>query len=176
MADIISSNLSDDDKNSWRTDPRVFRALDKEFNFNLDVCASDANHLCEYYLTKENDALRKNWSHYADPLGNDHAFCNPPYSRGMIKEFMLKAIEQKKHYVTTVFLVPATLDAKWLPLDHVSEIRIITGGRLSFLHPVENKKINGSTKGSMIVIFRPSINPLNIKLIDRDELLKQGEN
>ena len=34
-----------------------------------------------------------------------------------------------------------------------------------------NKKVNGNTKGSMFVIFRPSKMPLNIRLVDRNELL-----
>jgi len=71
-------------------------------------------------------------------------------------------------------LVPATLDAQWLPVNDISEIRIITGGRLSFYHPITNKKVSGNTKGSMFVIFRPSKMPCAIKLVDRDELLALG--
>ena len=165
MSDIIASNLESDYKNSWGTDPLVFDALNKEFNFDLDAAASDENFKCSRYLTISDDALSINWSTYYKC-----AWINPPYGRGYIKKFMNKCIEQKAKGVTSVMLVPSTLDAQWLPIDDISEIRIITGGRLSFIHPITGKKIAGNTKGSMIVIFRPSKMPLSMRLIDRDEL------
>ena len=96
---------------------------------------------------------------------------NPPYGRGMIKKFMYKCIEQKEKGVTSVLLVPATLDAQWLPIDEISEIRIITGGRLTFIHPKTGKSVAGNTKGSMFVIFRPTKMPCSVRLIDRNELV-----
>ena len=181
MSDLISSNLSDDDKNSWRTDPRVFNALNDEFNFDLDAASSDKNYLVHkdegVHLTKEDDALTCDWSKLELYYNGSGVFCksawiNPPYGKGMIRKFMDKCIEQKERGVTSVLLVPATLETKWVPISEISEIRIFTGGRLSFYHPITNKKINGNTKGSMLVIFRPSKNPLSIRLIDRDELLR----
>jgi len=178
LSDLINSDLSDDEKNSWRTDPLVFGAMDKEFNFCLDAAASKDNHKCKWYHSKESDALSLDWSESMDRYDRSYTqkisrtvWINPPYGRGYIKKFMHKCIEQKAKGVTSVMLVPSTLDAQWLPIDDISEIRIITGGRLSFFHPETNKKINGNTKGCMFVIFRPSKMPLNIRLIDRDELL-----
>ena len=174
MSDLISSELSDDMKNSWGTDPLIYDAMNAEFNFDLDAAASHKNTLCDTYLTKRDDALAVDWSLIECGFIDEHVrtvWINPPYGRGMIKLFINKCIEQKGKGVTSVMLVPATLDAKWLPIQSVSEIRIITGGRLSFYHPRANKKIAGNTRGSMFVIFRPSKMPLNIRLIDRDELL-----
>ena len=173
MSDIISSDLSDDLKNSWGTDQRVFDALDKEFNFDLDAAASKANAKCNNYLTIDDDAISQNWAAILSDfrLKNKNVWINPPYGRGMIKKFMQKAIEQKVKGVTSVLLVPATLDAQWLPINEISEIRIITGGRLTFIHPELGKSVAGNTKGSMIVIFRPSKMPCVVRLIDRDELI-----
>jgi len=172
MADLISGNLDADMKNSWRTDPEVFKALNREFNFSIDVAADPINSLCEHWYSALHDALTNDWAEMLMQIElHMSAFCNPPYGRGMIEKFMQKAIEQKHKGVTTVMLVPATLDAQWLPVNDISEIRIITGGRLSFYHPINNKKVNGNTKGSMFVIFRPSIMPCVVRLIDRNELL-----
>ncbi len=173
MTDYISSDLDKDSKNSWSTDPVVFNALDREFDFRLDAAASDSNYKCDDYLTKEDDALTVDWSLGIPLYGS--VFINPPYGRGYIKKFMYKCIEQASKGVTSVMVVPATLDAQWLPIDKISEIRIVTGGRLSFYHPETNKKINGNTKGTMFVIFRPTKMPLSIRLIDRNELLEQGQ-
>lgn len=170
MSDLISSDLNDDMKNSWGTDPMIFNAMNKEFNFSLDAAASDSNHLVENYLTKYDDSLSVDWS----ACGYKSAWINPPYGKGLIKRFMAKCIEQKYKGVTSVLLVPATLDAQWLPINSISEIRIITGGRLSFYHPITNKKVNGNTKGSMFVIFRPSNMPCSIRMVDRNELIELG--
>ena len=173
VSDIISSNLDTDLKNSWRTDPLVFNALDREFNFSLDAAASSENKLVSYFFSQKDDALKQDWFNAMPKYtGNKNVWINPPYGRGMIKAFMQKAIEQKNLGVTTVMLVPATLDAQWLPISETSEIRIITGGRLSFYHPTTDKKVNGNTKGSMFVIFRPSKMPCVTRLIDRNELLE----
>jgi len=178
MSDLISSDLDDDIKNSWGTDPVIFNAMNKEFNFSLDAAANDDNHKCDWYLTKEDDSLSMDWAIAIQ----DHAsvretavWINPPYGKGFIKKFMQKCIEQKAKGVTSVLLVPATLDAQWLPISDISEIRIVTGGRLSFYHPISGKKINGNTKGSMFVIFRPSKIPCFIRLVDRNELINQGQ-
>jgi phage N-6-adenine-methyltransferase len=144
----------------------VFDAIDNEFNFGLDAAASNDNHKCETYMTKDQNALMMDWS-----FNSKSVWINPPYGRGMIKPFMQKAIEQKAKGVTSVLLVPATMEAKWLPINQVSEIRIITGGRLSFYHPTTKKIVAGNTKGSMLVIFRPSSMPCFLRMVDRDELL-----
>ena len=178
MADLISSDLDFDMKNSWGTDPVIFNALNAEFNFSLDAAASDKNYLVPNYLTKEDDALLVDWCQdmRMNKSANLNAWCNPPYGKGYIKQFFNKAIHEKAKGVTSVFLVPATLDAQWLPINEISEIRIVTGGRLSFYHPVTNKKVDGNTKGSMFVIFRPSSMPLSIRLVDRNELIALGTN
>lgn len=174
MPDLISSDLDEDMKNNYGTDPLIFNAMNKEFDFCLDAAASDKNNKCGYFFSKEDDALSINWSIGLLLLQMRPVWINPPYGKGCIKKFMDKCVEQKEQGVTSVMLVPATLDAKWLPIESISEIRIITGGRLSFYHPITDKKVNGNTKGSMFVIFRPSKMPCSIRLIDRDELLKIG--
>jgi hypothetical protein len=50
----LFSSRSDD----WSTPPNVFDALDKEFNFGLDVCASKENAKCKLYYSKEVSAGR----------------------------------------------------------------------------------------------------------------------
>lgn len=169
MSDYISSTIDVDKKDSWGTDPVIFKAMNEEFRFTLDGAASEENSLCESYFTINDDALNQDWSEHKN------VWINPPYSRGNIKKFMNKASEEAKKGVTSVLLVPATLDAQWLPITDISEIRIITGGRLSFFHPETRRKISGNTKGSMFVIFRPNRQYLNIRLVDRDALYAKGK-
>ncbi len=175
--DYISSDLNADMKNSWGTDPVIFNALNKEFDFSLDAAANHKNNkVPNNYLTKDDDALTVNWHDAILNVTskNLNVWINPPYGKGYIKKFMQKCIKKKEIGVTSVLLVPATLDAQWLPIDQISEIRIVTGGRLSFYHPETNKKVNGNTKGSMFVIFRPSKMPCVIRMVDRNELINLG--
>jgi len=177
--DYISSDLDTDMKNSWGTDPVIFNAMNKEFNFSLDAACSAMNSkVPRCFLTKEDDALSYDWHRKMTVYNqtNLNVWINPPYGKGYIKKFMQKCIEQKELGVTSVLLVPATLDAQWLPIADISEIRIVTGGRLSFYHPITRKKVNGNTKGSMFVIFRPSKMPCVIRMVDRNELIKLGTN
>lgn len=51
------SSASDD----WTTPKDFFDELDKEFCFTLDPCASESNHKCEKFYTKEQDGLLKDW-------------------------------------------------------------------------------------------------------------------
>ena len=44
-----------------RTPKDIWYQLSKEFNFTVDACASNKNHLIAKYWTKENSALDKNW-------------------------------------------------------------------------------------------------------------------
>lgn len=53
----IYSSESDE----WTTPKALFEELDAEFNFTLDPCSTEENHLCDLYYTKETDGLKKDW-------------------------------------------------------------------------------------------------------------------
>lgn len=53
----VFSSKSDE----WETPQSLFDRLNKIFCFELDVAASDANHKCEKYYTKEQNALNLPW-------------------------------------------------------------------------------------------------------------------
>ena len=45
----------------WDTPQDLFDTLDAEFHFDLDPCATDQNHKCGTYFTKEDNGLEKSW-------------------------------------------------------------------------------------------------------------------
>lgn len=45
----------------WSTPEEVYETLNKEFHFTLDPCATDENHKCLKYYTKEQDGLSISW-------------------------------------------------------------------------------------------------------------------
>lgn len=128
----------------WATPQHVFDELNREFNFTLDVCASDINFKVDRYFTREQDALNKVWEGVC--------WMNPPYGR-TIGLWMKKALETSLQGTTVVCLVPARTDTAWWH-DYAmkGEYRLLRG-RLKFVQP------NGEAKDSApfpsaIVIFR----------------------
>jgi phage N-6-adenine-methyltransferase len=104
----------------WSTPWTLFNELDAEFNFNLDVCATEDNAKCQWFYSPEDDGLRQEW----------HGTCwmNPPYGR-TIGEWVAKAHESAKSDDTLVVcLLPVRTDTRWWH-DHVTdaEIRFLKG-------------------------------------------------
>ena len=130
----------------WGTPKAFFDELDKEFHFNLDPCATEQNHKCDKYFTKEDDGLTQNW-------GGSRVFCNPPYGRSLTEKWVKKCYEESlKPNTLVVMLIPARTDTRWFHdyIYHKAELRFIRG-RLRF-------ELNGITQDSatfpsMIVIF-----------------------
>ena len=137
--DLMFSSKTDE----WFTPLAFFQELDREFHFNLDPCATDLNHKCERYFTREIDGLRQNW-------GGCRVFCNPPYGK-VIGEWVKKAYEEsQKPDTLVVMLLPARTDTKWFHsyIYGKAEIRFIKG-RLKF-----GGCDNSAPFPSMVVIFR----------------------
>lgn len=175
MADVITSTLSADNKNKWSTPQWLFDALNNEFNFDIDAAATHYNAKCDLFIDEDLNALSKeSWRSLHSFVGQCAAWINPPYSRGMVKLFMEKARQQADYENTTsVLLVPATPEAAWWP--ERAEIRFITNGRISFIHPVTAKPVNGNTKGSVLIIMRPNDTQLTTKYVSRDSLLYKSK-
>lgn len=126
----------------WATPQEFFDALNQEFGFNLDPCASDTNKKCAKYYTAERNGLYQDW-------GQSTVFMNPPYGRA-IKDWMKKGYESSLQGATVVCLVPARTDTIWWH-DYAmkGEIRLLKG-RLKF----GNAKTNAPFP-SAVVVFRP---------------------
>ena len=150
----------------WQTPEGLFNNLDLEFDFTCDVAASSENSLCDYYFTKEFDALK-------EEVWGEVNWCNPPYSD--ITPWINKAIEQHELGQTTVMLVPADTSVKWFKLAYNScnEVRFISG-RISFINAETQKPVNGNNKGSVLFIWRghAPASSHTVSLVDRDQLIK----
>lgn len=150
----LKSTTDADDKDCWQTPVWLFDALDIEFGFWLDVAANKHNALCPQFFTEEANALERDWkSHGA-------IWCNPPYSK--ILPWVEKAAEQsRKQHKAVVLLVPEDMSVGWFSkaLETVDEVRVITDGRVNFVHAGTGKEKKGNSKGSMLLIWRPFTNP-----------------
>ncbi|MDF7681214.1 phage N-6-adenine-methyltransferase [Enterobacteriaceae bacterium ESL0689] len=161
-------------RNLWQTPPEIFAALNAEFIFQLDAAASAYNTLCHKFITAEQNTLITPWSDY---LSTGYVWLNPPYSN--IAPFIRKAAEENKnHQIGTVALLPADTSVGWFreAIQTASEVRFITGGRLSFINPETGKPVNGNNKGSLLVIWHPYPRThCRFTTVERDELLNFGK-
>ena len=71
-------------RSDWATPQDLFDKLNKQFNFDIDVCADASNAKCKKYYSIEDDALSQTWKGYC--------FMNPPYGRE-ISKWVKKAYE-----------------------------------------------------------------------------------
>ncbi|MEQ1977192.1 phage N-6-adenine-methyltransferase [Xenorhabdus sp. SGI240] len=170
MSDYGGSNTSKELRDLWQTPLPLFLALDLEFGFYLDAAANAQNTLCAHYLTERDNALECDWVSY------DAIWVNPPYSN--IPKWVEKAaIECQKQLQPVVMLAPSDTSVGWfkLAMETVDEVRLITGGRISFVNAETQKPVNGNNKGSLLLIWRPFTNSRRIiTTVERDYLINIG--
>jgi site-specific DNA-methyltransferase (adenine-specific) len=137
----------------WETPEYVFLALKKEFDFQVDVCATSENAKCKIYFDKSVDGLKREWSPF-------RCWMNPPYGRD-ISKWMKKAFAESQRGALVVCLIPSRTDTKWWH-DWVmksSEIRFVSG-RISF-----GISKNSAPFPSCIVIYYPELeNPYKLSV------------
>ncbi len=93
-------------KTDERSTPlELFKMLDDEFHFNIDLAATEQNALCKNYYTKEYSAFQYDWVH------PESHFCNPPYSD--IFPWVAKAISSTG---LIVMILPCDTSTKWFTL------------------------------------------------------------
>jgi len=130
------------DSCEWATPQEFFDKLHEEFNFTLDVCATNSNAKCKNFYTQAEDGLAQPW------LGV--CWCNPPYGRE-IKFWVEKAMRAAHSGdATVVCLVPARTDTHWWHdfVSQADEIRFVKG-RLKF-----GGHSNSAPFPSAVVVFR----------------------
>lgn len=140
---MINQGMFTANKDEWETPQGLFDRLNAKYHFTLDAAASDSNHKCAKYYTKDQDGLAQDW-------GNDTVYVNPPYGR-VIVDWVCKAYETHQRYGNTiVMLLPARTDTRWFH-DYVygqADIEFIKG-RLRF----SGSQCNAPFP-NMIVIFQ----------------------
>jgi phage N-6-adenine-methyltransferase len=123
----------------WETPQALFDELNRDYQFETDVCAVEENAKCRHFFSPEQDGLAQEWKGIC--------WMNPPYGR-QIKHWVQKAYESSLEGATVVCLLPARTDTKWWH-EYVmrGEITFIKG-RLKF-----GGAKNGAPFPSAVVVF-----------------------
>lgn len=166
VAGIPRSNVSTD-KDEWQTPRALYDRLDREFHIDLDVACTRENCLSRnhYGYGKDENALVRRWTHFMMDNGEEASvfFMNPPYGRGIIEEFVVKALHESVLGATVICLLPFS-GAKWFRKYCLlaDEIRVI--GRVKYIGRDNDGNLikNSPTFDSCIVIFKPGKNRVRI--------------
>lgn len=140
----ISNVLYSCRSEEWPTPQSFFDALDREFRFTLDPCATRANAKCRTFFTKRQNGLDQDW-------GRHRVFCNPPYGRDM-QQWARKCFEASRQGALVVLLAHARTDTRWFHewvYGKASEVRFVKG-RLRFGDGTQSAPFP-----SMVAVFRP---------------------
>lgn len=142
---IVGETRTTEANEGWETPQDLFDALNAEFGFTLDVCATTENAKCERYFTLRENGLWQEWTGVC--------WMNPPYGRE-IGRWMQRAYEASLDGTTVVCLVPARTDTGWWH-DYAmrGEVRFLRG-RLNF--GGDRKRGHNAPFPSAIVVFRPA--------------------
>lgn len=140
MAITDNKGMFSSNTDLWATPQNFYDELNKEFGFELDVCALSENAKCSRYFTPEMDGLKQDWQGIC--------WMNPPYGRAIGKWIEKAYNESLKHGSTVVCLIPSRTDTKWWH-DYCmnGEIRLVKG-RLKF-----GDSKNAAPFPSAVVIF-----------------------
>lgn len=128
----------------WATPADFFTALDDEFGFTLDPCATPHNAKCRTFYTKADNGLVQNW-------GQHTVFCNPPYGRD-IGDWVKKCYLAAKAGATVVLLIHARTDTRYFHdwIYGKAELRFVRG-RLKFGDGTQSAPFP-----SLVAIYRPA--------------------
>lgn len=135
-----------------RTPIEIWENLKKEFNFTIDVCASEKNHLLPKYYTEKENGLVKNWT-------EEIVYCHPMFDMH-IGKWVEKAFNSK---CLTVMLLPASVHTryfhKYIYHNPNCEYRFLEKPNKGFRFlnddgSDDNLNSIGYIKPLMIVIFR----------------------
>lgn len=126
---------------SWLWDP-----LHEEFQFTIDGAASKKNAKLPRYVTKEQNALTQDFA-------DERVWCNPPYTRGAVKDFfhhfMSITRRPKGQCLLAVLLIPTYTERSWYHKYRSQfEVRFIAQ-RIAFIGGE-----SGARGNHMLVIFR----------------------
>lgn len=131
-------------KQTYETPDSVFRPLDEEFGFTVDVAADAKNTKCKTFIDQERDALKQEWG--------GTCWCNPPYNN--LSKWVRKAFDEAQAgRAITVMLIPSRTNTKWWH-DYCmkGEVRFIRG-RPKFVGCK-----HGLPQPLAVVIFKPQVN------------------
>ena len=129
--------------NEWPTPDTLWKPLDDEFSFTLDVCSTHENAKCSNHFTLAEDGLKQPWAGVA--------WMNPPYG-AQLARWVKKCHDEAKRGVLVVGLIPVRSNTSyWHDYIMGNEIRFVRG------YPKFGNAKQGLKAPLAVVVWRPNI-------------------
>lgn len=147
MGRAISHQINISTQDGWETPPLILAEAMEKYNIypTLDVCATDSNFKCDWYITPEMNALEKPW--------DSDFFMNPPYSQ--VNQWLKYAYQQHKKYnVNALILVFSKTDTAWWHdwIEKHAEVHFIKGRIRFLLNGIEPRRCKVCKKQFVVEI------------------------
>jgi len=127
--------------NEWPTPDSLWKPLDDEFGFTLDVCSTHENAKCANHFTLAEDGLKQPWAGVA--------WMNPPYG-AQLARWVKKCHDEAKRGVLVVGLIPVRSNTSyWHDYIMGNEIRFVRG------YPKFGNAKQGLKAPLAVVVWRP---------------------
>jgi site-specific DNA-methyltransferase (adenine-specific) len=128
--------------NEWPTPDTLWKPLDDEFGFTLDVCSTHENAKCKNHFTLAEDGLKQPW--------DGVAWMNPPYG-AQLARWVKKCHDEAKRGVLVVGLIPVRSNTSyWHDYIMGNEIRFVRG------YPKFGNAKQGLKAPLAVVVWRPN--------------------
>ena len=145
----------------YQTPPAFFAWLDQEtrlllpgtHGFDIDVCASESNAMCDLFITVEMDAFTKHWT--SAYCRQSLAYCNPGYAN--VDKWTQRAkAEAINNNVSTALLSHSRADVEKFHKNRLGILAVlIINPRIEFIPPPGLEAPNKNNRGSMVLIITP---------------------
>lgn len=145
---------------TWNTPRDLFKDIDAEWHFTLDVACLEDSALCDKYFTPDDNSLIQDW-------GTEICWLNPPYND--LKTWLSKAVDAYNKGATVVLLVPSRTDtvAFQTYAAKVCDCICFIKGRLKFFDPNknENEKQDSAPFPSCLIVLDKNLTPSKIQYL-----------
>ena len=156
----IGKGTKQSNSEEWHTPKALFKmcCILADIRPKLDVAATSRNHFCQYYFTKEDDALKKDWLIKAGTKKTG-IWCNAPGKQ--VQKFVNRATQQwLDHNLNIIMLIPVNtitnggFENVWnLFQNRYIDIIPLFGIRPKFLLEGKEQKWQ-SRNGYILLVFR----------------------
>jgi site-specific DNA-methyltransferase (adenine-specific) len=163
MKKETSTALFSSKKHDWETPRWVVDLCEIRLKgtFDLDAAASEKNSVAPLFLTKEQDALTKEWveivdaGHPTPTCKEPMIWCNPPYGRD-IGKWVEKCYHEAQKGAVVCCLIPARTDTLyWHNWCFLATEWWFVKGRIRFKNTEETTK-SAAPFPSVVVVFSGS--------------------
>jgi len=146
---LYSINVQDE----YGTPKELFQKICDKYKIfpQIDICASDTNHVISNYITKEQNCFKYS-------ITKDF-FMNPPYSR--VSEFMEFAYDQHiKNNVSCIILTYSKTGTRWWHkyVQGIADHVYFQKGRIRFLDDNGNRTKHCAPYDSVWIVFKKETN------------------